>query len=190
MFEIKTERVECALHAVYDYRRSLKANEAIGSGAYATVYSIPKTDKVIKVVSEEDTEYYSFIKRLSKQKHPNPLLPTIYNVVRFKEPRKFWKMVVIMERLQDLTDLMSEDAADELAGTVELMLRSAWENRKRKRSNKDFGVGVAMLYSDPKLHDYFKQAAVVIGDPDSYDIHSGNIMVRNKSQLVLTDPVS
>lgn len=190
-FEIRTISVPSANAEVDRILKEMNADVRVGRGAFAEVMLIKGKDQVVKVVEDvNDCKYAGFVKRMSSLKRHNPFLPRIDGALIIKG-NDTKTMLVAMERLQPLTDFVTEAQADAVVGMMESMLEDAWEQRRSKKGTPRFLVdGVSMMWQGQHLARELKVAARVIGHPDDYDFHCDNVMVRSGRQLVITDPVA
>lgn len=150
--------------------------ERLGSGSYATVYSKPKSNTVIKVGSDNEDGWIRYAAELVKNKKKfakNPYLPKIKSLkFYYNEKKDFFFYVAKIEKLKDL------DTATDRAYDVTKVLEHMMDNCGISARN--------MLPIDDKLKEAMN---FILSLGLDTDIHSGNVMIRGKKQLVFTDPV-
>lgn len=165
-------------------KRKLKK---LGNGAFGTVFGTKSGKTVVKIGYLTDVwgdsvdgnvSYLRFI--ATAMKYPtNPFFPKIKSVKLFKHKGGETYMVVEMERLNELPS--------EHYNLASLMSQLAWD----KRRAETYG----MLGLSAKVVKALKEVHTVIQTVRnryhcSTDIHAGNVMIRGKNQLVVTDPVA
>lgn len=148
----------------------LNGLEEIGNGCYATVYSAKKLDYVVKVGYKDSDPYWSYVKKVLKDKTNNPYFPKIRKAFTVYD-----KYYVVMERLKPIPyNVRRMDSWD---SSTESLNNRAKLLAKRKLVSRKYGKG--------KL----KEAIDLINSLGyCSDVHYNNIMLRGK-QLVITDPV-
>jgi hypothetical protein len=136
----------------------------IGSGLYSKVYSIPNAfDKVIKV--GELDEWPSYIQWATNNGHAGKFAPKVYSL-KFHD--EFY--VAIMERL--------------ICTMSELKYEHGARTAQARVFNNIFNRGQC------EATDIVEYVAELRRNNLSGDLHSGNWMLRQDGQLVITDPVS
>lgn len=159
-----------------------------GAGAYATTYRV-STKEVIKVFSD-DPGYLYFLEAIAKMKD-NPFVPCINYIHRYRGECGQDYYMVSMELLSDYTVLPNRGGKrDEFLNFRDLV---------RECVGDDYDCE-SLGFSD--LPEYVMEVAVpkslievmnVIqkGNRDGlgFDLHTGNIMVRDGIDFVITDPL-
>lgn len=182
----------------YDYCQNLKKKgySMIGSGAYAEVWSKPKSRAVIKVGHCNPScfgidAYLSYLK-LIPSNTKNPLFPKVHSIKLYKHSTYNGFYVVNMERLQSCIDddyWTGSGGSGILPGTNKL-LKSNGITKLTQLETPD------KLLKKKTVNRHVKQVCRILKKlykDYSEDIHGGNIMIREVGgveQLVLTDPVN
>lgn len=183
MFKIRTSKLdEDRAEARLD--RLTRNLEPLGSGLYATVYALDQ-NRVLKVF-RRDEGYETYLDYLSKQTEHNPWTPKVYSALKYPS---IGKTAVVLERLRKNENAESffNDCSDgwpilcdiQNYFETEFYPRAQWIHRAPhlKRLLEDL-AGLADLHNRSNGWSF------------DIDFHSGNFMVRNRYQLVLTDPLS
>lgn len=148
--------------------------EVIGHGFFAEVFGKPHCDRVYKIAEWSEADgYCTFLRTLSQQAQQNPFLPKVFGVwiISYPENENCQYYLAALEKLTPYED--SPDSV-ELASAVRQML----------------AAGIQL----PAEPDALEQALSLLAATkqesfhDCFDIHNGNIMLRQK-QLVITDPL-
>ena len=166
--------------------RKKRRMKKIGSGCFATAYGSKTGRTVVKIgivreqiswSADANLQYLRYLK-LTEKYADNPFFPKVKGVQLFRHTATDeLYMVVEMEKLKPL-----------------------------KRRSEDVGSLLECIMEDPdsfkaakiifgKLSDHLAQAHKVLYTMSekycaSFDIHGDNVMLRGKSQLVITDPVT
>ena len=157
----------------------------IGHGSYGTVYGSKRSDIVYKLGEVDGNEgYLAYINVLAKQKTHNPFTPKIYGVRFIKERNCAGVFVVAMERLT----YMSNDIEDEIPNFFEDQLMYG---NPSIGTGIDMVLGIKHIIPDPlqQAIKILKKAHASSNGKISWDLHSGNFMMRGK-QIVCIDPLS
>jgi hypothetical protein len=181
MFEIKQVKVTDEDHdrvALASFKK--RGIRMLDGGAYATVFSAPKSNTVFKLGKDGDP-YFNFVKELAKLERHNPYLPRIHKVTVFKLSASDFSYVVEMERLDPWrrgTHYLDPYFLDSNIYKNEERFKSAWR--------EEFG-------GTPSRHllraiDLIKRAKKRYGSGADYDFHGDNVMMRG-NQFVITDPL-
>lgn len=183
-FEVKGNAESTAMAMV----KAQGAKKKLGFGSYGTVYGSRDSDVVYKIGDATDNEgYLAFIKVLAKQKTQNPYFPKIYGV-RFIKGKEgdYWGgsnkvFVVAMEKLKPLPNKMRE-----VCEIFEEEVRTdCYSTNKR---NADALLGIKRKVPKQLLEAFDALRTAYKSGDCSWDLHSGNFMVRGK-QVVCTDPL-
>lgn len=206
MFKIETVTVNAQQylnHPDYEFEAPARAAilhmiscqgnyEYIGNGAFGTVYGSPKSGIVYKFGEYTSNRgYLSFVKEMSKLKKHNPFLPLIHGVRIYnagKGHRKFF--VVAMERLE--SDGWNSPGFDVAMSVVVKLIRQ--DNTASDPMPLNF-MGLQFKENDALFEavNVVKSAHRAAQRPRnsvSYDLHSGNFMMRDRNQLVVIDPLA
>ena len=164
--------------------------EKIGSGLYGKVYSSDLTPYVVKVFRGMDIGYMKLLEFRKILNIHNRFLPRVYDVVFYRhleedgsvsEDANLHTGVVKMEKLKHRRDYQVWDGK---FATLARFLGSKIQHPEDYNGfhNPEFEETAALIrlvYEETIKED----------DTMSYDIHSGNIMLR-KGQIVITDPIA
>lgn len=181
MFNIHVHKVPNSLvtsRAMRDEFANDRRYRKLGSGAFGSAWTRTdsKIKQVIKMTHGNDWGYMAYLEMLSKVAAANPWLPRIDLVNVYMDRDGDTCMVAIMEHLETIEQLPDRDRfRTEIEEIGEYI-------RERNSAN--------WIKRDPQL----LRAAEVVRAAHrrsrcSYDLHTGNILVRNKTQLVITDPL-
>jgi len=138
--------------------------ELLGKGLFSNVFSIPKTDKVIKVGRMD--EWPTYIKWATENGHAGKFAPKVYSL-------KFYDTfyVAIMERLVcTVGEIQDQDGYYTNSLQVQIYF--------------------TMSHEDCEASDFHSFVMELRHRRMSGDLHEGNVMVRHDGQLVITDPIS
>lgn len=158
----------------------------VGSGAYANVYGNERRGVAYKIFrAKSNNAYLNFLKELLKLNTPNRFLPRIYGVRLIKNQKDDWgnsdTFVVAMEMLQEL-----DNKHEGVVRIIEELLES-----KSAKGNDDVVRKVLGLRPTRELDTALNLITRANkGRKYTLDIHSGNIMLRDNSQVVITDPLA
>ena len=184
MFEIQKINVDCEPKTFVKEILSVLHAREIGSGAFATAYSVGK-DEIIKVF-ERDRGYLYFLKAISKTKKQNSFLPQINSVLRVKNGQKVVYMVS-MERLKSYFKLKSDSKRKtEFSNFMNFLSKSV---------DPDFKVIPDEIVRSVLPEELIKVVKIVVRGSKlktidlGCDLHSGNVMIRANGDFVITDPL-
>ncbi len=136
--------------------------ELLGKGLYSNVFSIPNTDKVIKVGGMD--KWPTYIKWATENGHAGKFAPKVYSL-KFHD--EFY--VAIMERL---------------VCTVGELRDAEYHS-----NNPQVRIFLTMSYESCEAIDFHIYIMELQHRRWSGDLHEGNVMVRHDGQMVITDPV-
>lgn len=189
--------------------KAIKGMKMIGSGAFASVYSGPKSKIVTKVGTLPD-KYIHYLQEIVKAPE-SPFLPVIYEATIYRPApgtdlkhrngyeRDKGFYVVKMERLakayrhkainvNNVTHMLNRLVGAAADGIKDAILRHI--------SNEFAVPGLAKvsINNDAVKHltiavQTMKKAKAKVRD-GWWDIHNGNVMIRGKNQVVITDPIA
>ena len=167
-----------------EYQANLVARgcEKLGSGCYGAVYSIPGTDKVIKVGSQD--QWPDYIVWATRNGYAGNFAPKVYSL-KFKSFEGHEYYVAIMERLVCTIGQMKLDPDDNYrsVSAPQIKLHSQIENWL---GQPDADRSPDLVQATDLL-EYVKALRLA---KFTGDCHSSNVMVRHDGSLVVTDPVS
>lgn len=192
-----------------DYQSRLRdlRMKQVGSGVQAHVYQHPKANTIVVKVSREEEAPLVYLKYVLKNQN-NPYVPKVYNVRRFqqKEDRRYFPRshteqyyVAFIEKLTEykwLSDKQKQLILQKHLGPDIV----AWLGEPNRYNSEAFSYmadteGVQLMRaSNKKLGVPSKHLIDVMsflanrGNPETLDLHEGNIMMRG-DHPVITDPV-
>jgi len=187
LFELKiTKKIGKVAHqyfksdsydAKYELQKQLKKLgwKELGSGAFSHVWENPNKSYVLKINSQPDIGYATYVKIIKK--HKNKHFPKISEMKVWKVGRhKFY--IYAIEKLYRVTGQSSRDLAYELGNIMEDPKRPLEKLLKHQTK---------YLRNHPDL----VKAAIIIGkDGDGIiDMHGENIMQRKDGTIIITDPL-
>jgi|SRR5688572_2506815 len=137
----------------------------LDEGCFATVYESPsRKHKYIVKTGSTDDPYLNYAKAIVKKQKPNPFLPKITKILIVGDV-----YYVVMEKLRGAPDVYVDSISDLFdinniinKGRDEAQLRSAIRLIKRVLKERPMS---------------------------NLDLHSSNVMIRGRKQLVITDPL-
>lgn len=147
----------------------------LGSGLYSSVYSAPKSDRVIKVCRGPHDSWPDYVIWATKNGYAGTLAPKIYSM-HFIENG----YVATMERLNPI------DTNNDLG----IKADQDWHDYCRQRRTN------TVSKNNAGLHDFITKIREVFSGShgscavNGLDLHPANVMVRNDGSLVITDPVT
>lgn len=152
----------------------------LGRGCFAAVYGSDRHDWVTKVTFGDDWGYVSFLEELSRV-DANPWLPVIYAADVYMDDAGKTCSVVRMERLRREWNAWGE-ASPGFEQFVEIMreIRSqayGFDKFQWILDNRELMAALDLIDRAHKASRCMK------------DMHAGNIMMRGRNQLVITDPL-
>lgn len=176
--------------------------EGIGSGLYASVFSIPNSDMVLKVINGNDKGYMSYLKVIQGLGNDTlAYMPKIHRVIEisydevddghYHEGPNVAYQLIWLEKLNQPKKFrydgwdVCEWAPHRLDPTVTRFVRKLKDIMgkikeggplPRLRQKHWDMIAMLELVKETHRHDYL-------------DLHSGNVMARGK-QFVITDPAS
>jgi hypothetical protein len=164
----------------------------IGSGAFGTVYGSIDS-KIVYNFGEYSSNraYLSFVTELSKLKKHNAFLPMIHGVRIYNAGKGHKKyFVAAMERLNSVG--WNSPGFDVAQSIITRMIRD-----KNSTTNPDsldcMGINIQRT---PDLIEAVKVVQTAHKNANrgrisaDYDLHSGNFMLRDRTQLVVIDPLA
>lgn len=166
-----------------------KGYERIGSGAFSTVFALPKDDsKVIKIQHNPEKDgWINYIKWAHDADYTGKLAPKVYSYkfIKSKKPIRSRKGgeegfgISLMERLDKTVREMPEEHESKVITPVfDIVIR----NDKNKLAHK------ILNDVDPELEKFARNLRFRFGK--NLDLHGGNFMCRKDGSLVLIDPIA
>ena len=153
----------------YETRLEDYGAKKIGKGLYANIFSIPKTDKVVKVAGLDQWPVY--IKWATENGYAGKFAPKVTSLKFFDD-----YYVAVMERLvATYSEYRTSKLRDSITDQDKLYNAMTWH---KDYSEGDFGSDFLDFVNELKSEG--------LGG----DMHDGNIMIRKDGQIVITDPTS
>jgi hypothetical protein len=169
--------------------------EQIGAGSFASVFSRPDLEYVVKYNRHgmSDDGYFCYLKAMVEdgkfrrqyweEQIVNPFLPVLYKIQVFMRDSIYMGYVVRMEKLLGYSD-------------VESTLKFERDIKEICDHIYDAAIGhysnTSSFYDGEALKNLLKilhRASSENNNPGSYDLHNNNWMMRG-NQIVLTDPLA
>lgn len=181
----------------------VRLGKYIGGGAFASVYEHPTIPtRIYKVCTVNwDRGYFCYLVMLSRQKKQNPYFPIVFSATIYDYNDRS-VAVVEMERLSPIDDPKwdCEECTDQYgyhyyknlpqndeAHIVDIF--SSHDTVKRAFKDRWFAKGdYDLVNAFRKIWKTYHRYDRVPERGFNYDIHWGNIMVRNDGTFVITDP--
>jgi hypothetical protein len=162
----------------------------LGGGLYSNVYSSHDTPFAIKVMSGCDAGYLAYIQTISQLETDNPHVPKVFRYILYRYQNNFYNIgaipgktrkdtyVFFMEKLKQPARYNNRPV-ERFAGLLRNLLNDARCGReidwKSLRPQHRDLITILELAREAAKQEY-------------YDLHSGNIMVR-ENHFVVTDPL-
>ena len=154
----------------------IPAGEKLGNGSYGAAYQHKtRPDRVFKIASDRDAAYRAYIEALSQVVGENEHIPIIYYATIFEFSGDEKIMVVEMERLERI------DSGPEDNEALEVLPYFGGYFCCEKKVEK-FNRNAALRF----VRNFLKQTKEKYGL--DWDMHCGNVMLRDGCTPVVTDP--
>lgn len=150
---------------------------SLGSGAFSTVLAKPGSKRVLKVIRRPDG-WINYVKWAAENGEAGKFAPKVYSYKKIKGKKADFS-VAVMERLEYTLD--GAPAEHALKIVPDLMWRADKNEMAAKFVNL---LAPGLLTFLQKMADEWK---IPVGN---FDLHSGNLMIRNDGSFVVIDPVS
>jgi hypothetical protein len=167
---------------LFNHLRGKRKMKQIGKGAFARVYSRPKSRRVVKVGDGCD-KYLKYVSMVGKE-NPNPYFPTIYSIKRCAHQLPHWLDSFYIVEMEKLTKWGNVPKATRDRLLKKLGCNHIWDADVPKVNGSSGRWEKEAIKTLRKLWATYDVAR---------DIHQGNIMFRRVGkgwQLVYTDPVA
>lgn len=182
MFDIHMHQVRDAGTHSRQIRDRMNSGDSglrqLGSGCFGTAYEYKEGAKrqIIKVTHGNDWGYLAYLERIQKISGRNPWVPNIYMVEFYMDRDGDSCYVVRMEQMES----MQRQAQSSIWTTKQEQIRDYIMGR-------DYEKWITEDRQLMQVVDLVREAKH--RSKCSYDLHHGNMMVRAKKQLVITDPL-
>ncbi len=192
-----TRKDVCRHDILSDLRKKHKGLRRLGSGAFADVYGTKSGRTVFKIGATGNPiydAYLSYVKQIVKHQG-NPFFPRVKKVDIYYDREDHESVYVVeMERLKPL-DTYGRSNKLPIASRLlfnALMDIDSESDLNTLHENMKLFTTVFARGVKKQLVQTFRQMTEILQDlTDSHglDMHDGNVMLRGKTQLVITDPV-
>lgn len=180
---------------IYELAKNLygKHIEYLGSGAFGQVYSTTKRNRVVKVGEMDDNHaYLSWIREVVNQNQRNPFLPRVYSVTRINAPYASY-FSIELEKLTAVEHSGYEYRSpyEDIVDYIDNYLHRETTNERSLRKFIKTKKELKLFHSALDLIKVAREKFYKMDENSEcgFDIHTGNIMLRRNSQIVITDPI-
>lgn len=162
----------------YIFEQGLKKHgfELLGHGYYSKVYAKPGNNRVLKVTKADDN-WYDYISWARESGWAGKFAPMVYSYkkVSFKGDTFF---LASMERMSsDVGRLRPKDGPSFYTTLVQF---HQFGNPLAKQMIRSY---------NPDLHQFLDDFFEKFKDEGRFDLHGGNMMIREDQSFCLTDPI-
>lgn len=175
LFPFRLNRVTDRSAAFDAQRRLLASRKQLGSGACGVVFEWD-SNRVVKIGRSSDWGYITWLEMINRQSRPNPYLPRIHGAEVWMDKAGEFAFRVTMERLDSISSVPKNDRFYDEYRIIKDIVGNVYTGPINATTRKLSDVA-----------DLIRRAH--LSSTASLDMHNGNAMVRNHSQLVITDPL-